>query len=118
MKHYRLQVRGLGLKAEVGSDLAAVWFRAPVFLRNAPGGTVSLSEQLASSQWSAFLRAMTVFDSARWMNHPAHIYQAECKPFQLKVAAECGFLVPETLITNDAMAVQGSAKTFVSPGAK
>ena len=90
----RLQVRGLGLKAEIGSNLDAVWFRAPVFLRNAPGGTVSPSEQLARSQWSAFLRAMTVFDSARWMNHPAHTYQAECKPFQLKVAAGCGFLVP------------------------
>lgn len=110
----RLKVSGLGLKVEISSDIHAVWFRAPIFLRHEPSALVSLSEKLARSQWSAFLRAMTVFDSARWMNHPLHTYQAECKPFQLKVAAGCGFLVPESLITNDAIAVQDRFKDLVA----
>lgn len=102
----RMLISGLGLEAEVGPELQAVWYRAPVFLRNAPAKALSPSEQLARSQWSAFLRAMTVFDGARWMNHPTVTYQAECKPFQLKVAAECGFLVPRTIVTNDVRAVR------------
>jgi glutathione synthase/RimK-type ligase-like ATP-grasp enzyme len=41
-----------------------------------------------------------VFDQARWMNHPRATYLAEHKAFQLRVADDLGFAVPETLVTN------------------
>lgn len=36
-----------------------------------------------------------------WMNHPSAIRRAEHKLLQLRVAAELGFDVPETLVSND-----------------
>lgn len=36
-----------------------------------------------------------------WLNHPHRIGFAEYKPVQLAVAAQCGFTVPRTIITND-----------------
>ncbi|GLF97213.1 hypothetical protein [Streptomyces yaizuensis] len=36
-----------------------------------------------------------------WVNHPDNNERARHKPGQLTVAEECGFLVPDTLISND-----------------
>ena len=36
------------------------------------------------------------------MNSPTATYIAESKPYQLSVAASCGFQIPATLATNDA----------------
>jgi glutathione synthase/RimK-type ligase-like ATP-grasp enzyme len=85
----------------VGIGLRSVWFRQPVFLRNAPPIPLSPNEQLERSQWTAFLRGLCVFRDAAWMNHPQATYLAESKPYQLFVAAACGFRVPETLATNN-----------------
>ncbi|MDU0289715.1 ATP-grasp ribosomal peptide maturase [Saccharothrix longispora] len=40
-----------------------------------------------------------------WCNHPARQADAGYKPLQLAVAAQCGFLVPATMVTNDPEAV-------------
>lgn len=90
----------------VGSDLRAVWFRQPVFLRNTPSVPLSPNEQLERSQWSAFLRGLCVFSDAAWMNHPPATYLAESKPYQLYAAAACGFNVPQTLATNNASLIR------------
>ena len=92
----------------VGQDLRAVWFRQPVFLRNTPPTPLSPEEQLRRSQWSAFLRALRVFTHASWMNAPEATYLAESKPYQLSVAATCGFNIPETLVTNDASRIKST----------
>ena len=92
----------------VGKDLRAVWFRQPIFLRNTPPVPLSPEEQLTRSQWSAFLRALRVFRFASWMNAPEATYLAESKPYQLSVAATCGFNIPETLVTNDASRIQSA----------
>ena len=42
------------------------------------------------------------------MNHPASTYLAESKPYQLAVARQCGFLVPETLVSNATQQIQRS----------
>lgn len=96
----------------VGPDLRAIWFRQPVFLRNTPPIPLSLAEQLERSQWNAFLRGLCVFRHASWMNDPAATYLAESKPYQLYLAALCGFRVPQTLATNDAKRIRQS---FSSP---
>lgn len=104
-----LTIAGPGGTFEVGPGLRAVWFRQPVFLRNTPPVPLSPGEQLERSQWTAFLRALCVFRYAAWMNDPPATYLAESKPYQLAVAAACGFRVPDTLATNDAARIR---KTF------
>lgn len=101
-----LMIDGPGGSWRVGSELRAVWFRQPVFLRNTPSTPLSIDQQLDRSQWAAFLRALCVFRDAAWMNHPPATYLAESKPYQLAVAASCGFKVPETLVTNNAVRVR------------
>ena len=101
-----LIVRGPAGTHRIGPDLRAVWFRQPVFLRNTPSVPLSPGEQLERSQWTAFLRSLCTFRHAAWMNHPAATYLAESKPYQLLVATQCGFQVPETLATNDASKIR------------
>lgn len=108
-----MTVRGVGLDTSVEGDLESVWYRSPVFLRNS-STSESLPEQLRRSQWSAFLRSMMVYDDARWMNHPAETYRAETKPYQLLVAARCGFAVPETIVGNDVCKMQGRFSSKVA----
>ena len=101
-----LTVHGPAGTHHFGPDLGAVWFRQPVFLRNTPSTPLSLEEQLERSQWTAFLRALCVFRHAAWMNSPGATYLAESKPYQLSVAASCGFQIPATLATNDASSIR------------
>ena len=54
----------------------------------------------------AFLRSMSVFEQARWMNHPTATYLAESKPYQLVVADDVGFTIPRTMITNDVDSIE------------
>lgn len=89
-------------------NLKSVWYRAPVFLRNSPGIPLSVDEQLVRSQWMAFLRSLSVFDEARWMNHPSATYRAESKPYQLAMADQVGFRVPRTLVTNDVESIDAA----------
>lgn len=39
-------------------------------------------------------------NTKKWLSHPTHVYQAENKIFQIQVAQEIGFEIPDTLITN------------------
>jgi len=106
-----LIVRGLGVDTIVGPDLLSVWFRQPVFLRNSPADALPPEQQLERSQWSAFLRALSIFDAAFWMNFPQATYLAECKPYQLLAAHRCGFRVPRTIVGNDAVTIASSFNT-------
>jgi glutathione synthase/RimK-type ligase-like ATP-grasp enzyme len=85
----------------VTSDVRSIFYRQPVFLRNAPAEPLSLQEQLDRSQWMGFLRSLTIFKNARWMNNLASTYLAETKAYQLAIASEIGFTVPDTIIGND-----------------
>ena len=49
---------------------------------------------------------------ARWMSHPAAVWQAENKPYQLSIAQELGFRLPRTVITNDIAAIRAAAADF------
>lgn len=78
--------------------LQAVYFRAPVFLRNHK--PYDLGEQLHRSQWNSFIRNLIIFDNCIWVNHPVDNYRAENKLYQLEVAANIGFEIPKTIIGN------------------
>lgn len=94
-----LRVKGEYVDVET-SNVKSVWFRQPVFLRNTPGRSIDINEQLSLSQWNAFLRGLMVFDKAYWMNWPQATYAAESKPYQLMIAKKLGFSVPQTIISN------------------
>jgi hypothetical protein len=101
-----LTIHGPAGSYQVDTNLRAVWFRQPVFLRNTPPVPLPPGEQLERSQWMAFLRGLCVFSGAAWMNYPAATYLAESKPYQLSIAAACGFQVPTTLASNDASRIR------------
>jgi glutathione synthase/RimK-type ligase-like ATP-grasp enzyme len=93
------------LAFRLASDsLRAIYFRRPVFLRE-PSDNLSPEDQLARTQWAAFMRTFMLFDDCRWMNHPAATYRAETKALQLAVAADLGFRVPSTMVSNTAVAL-------------
>lgn len=94
-----LHIAGDGINRTI-INVKSIWFRQAVFLRNTPGDALSLEEQLSRSQWSAFLRGLMVFEDSYWMNWPASTYAAESKPYQLMIASEVGFKVPDTEIGN------------------
>jgi glutathione synthase/RimK-type ligase-like ATP-grasp enzyme len=48
-----------------------------------------------------FLRGLWYSLDCLWVSHPEAIRKAEHKVYQLKVASDLGFLIPQTLITND-----------------
>lgn len=83
------------------SDVTGVLFRAPTHLSESGGGRHPPEEQLVRHQWAAFTRALTVFEHATWVNHPARTYAAESKPYQLRVARKLGWDVLPTRVTND-----------------
>ncbi|MEW8657571.1 MAG: hypothetical protein AB2603_04520 [Candidatus Thiodiazotropha endolucinida] len=86
-------------------QLKSIWFRQPVFLRNTPPTPLPPDEQLKRSQWSAFLRGLSVLDHVAWMNWPQSTYLAESKPYQLLTARRSGLSVPKTIVSNDAHAI-------------
>lgn len=96
-----LEVKMNGANYRIKTDLKAVYYRQPVFLRNTPGESLSIDEQLSRSQWMGFLRSLAIFDEARWMNPLNATYLAETKAYQLSLARKMGFKVPKTLIGND-----------------
>ncbi len=52
--------------------------------------------------------------SARWMSHPASVWQAEYKPFQLSMAARLDLHIPRTVVTNDPFAIRTAFAQFGS----
>lgn len=80
--------------------LRGIYFRAPVFLRTQSKRELTLDEQLERNQWNSFLRNLIVFQNATWINNPVDVYRAENKIYQLIIAKECGFKIPNTQVSN------------------
>jgi glutathione synthase/RimK-type ligase-like ATP-grasp enzyme len=80
--------------------LRSVLFRRPVFLREYGDDQLSTSDRFSRLQWAAFVRNLMIFEEASWMNNPVSTYLSEHKALQLSIAAQIGFAVPETRITN------------------
>lgn len=86
-----------------GDKLKSVYFRAPTFIRENKHFD-SIEDEISTSQWSAFLRNLTVFEDCLWVNSPYATYKSELKAYQLKKASEVGLKVPETIISNSPQA--------------
>ena len=96
-----LEIKNDGKAYLVTPDLKAVYYRQPIFLRNTPGESLTIAEQLSRSQWMGFLRSLAIYDHAKWVNSLDATYLAETKAYQLSAAKSIGFKTPNTLIGND-----------------
>lgn len=83
------------------SNLKSVYYRAPIYLHYIPRGELSFEEQLYRSQWMAFIRNLTLFENAKWMNNPFATFKSENKMLQLKYARQCGLICPSTHLVNN-----------------
>ena len=113
---HRLTIEGTDKSTEVGKiiiddSMKSVYFRCPVFIRS--NKSYSLDRQLYRSQWSSFIRNLTVFDKARWMNHPMNVYQAENKIYQLEMAKRVGLRIPKTIVANNTVSIDRNQKYVV-----
>lgn len=91
------------------SDVTAVWNRRPghVFDDLAPENRPSIATQkFVNDQWFVWLESLQLRRDILWVNHPTSNGLMENKLRQLQLATEIGFLIPDTLITNDANEVR------------
>jgi len=58
-------------------------------------------QSFVNDQWFSWLEALQLIPAVTWINHPQANDAMECKPRQLLLASQTGFLIPDTVITND-----------------
>lgn len=81
-------------------DLKTIYYRAPIYLHDTYKPNLEFDKQLYRSQWTAFLRNLTIFENVKWMNNPIDTFRAENKMLQLKYAQNIGFNCPYTILLN------------------
>jgi ATP-grasp ribosomal peptide maturase len=85
-------------------EVSGVLYRRPTAF-DMPAGMSEQTRQWATAEARlGFGGLLASLD--KWLNHPQAIAHAEYKPVQLQVAAQCGLIVPPTLITNDPQQAQ------------
>ncbi len=85
-------------------QIASIWYRRPTPFELDP--TLSPSgQQFASAEARMALGGLLRSVDCLWVNHPEKMVSADYKPYQLKMAGECGLEIPASLITNDPEAV-------------
>ncbi|CAL9341189.1 hypothetical protein SUDANB6_00272 [Streptomyces sp. enrichment culture] len=88
--------------------LRSVWVRRPgAPAARAPGASAWLTEESSQALYG-MLRGC----GARWMNHPDAARRARHKPWQLRLAQQCGLPVPATLITTFPRAAREFAERY------
>ncbi|VVE28535.1 hypothetical protein PIN31009_03497 [Pandoraea iniqua] len=97
-------VVGKGAKTvDLSSRVTAIWCRRPgkpydfVPKEQKPSEAI---QKFVSDQWYSCLESLELLPNVRWVNPPARSSQMESKLHQLQLAAELGFNVPRTLISN------------------
>jgi glutathione synthase/RimK-type ligase-like ATP-grasp enzyme len=96
-----LSVRG---ERQALSQVDAVWYRRPVPPVMPPELPAPQAAWARGEAREALMGAWRTLD-ALWVNHPDRNRVAESKPLQLRVAAQLGFEVPESLVSNSREAV-------------
>ena len=91
------------------SEIKSVWYRRNVN-PNLPEDLDLGSREFCEREARMFLEGtLASFPTKRWLSSPQAIWLAERKPYQLAMAAQLGFTLPRTVVTNDEAAVTGFA---------
>lgn len=85
-------------------QLSSIWYRRPTPFELDPTLTPA-GQQFASAEARMAIGGLLRSIDCLWVNHPEKMVTADYKPFQLKVAGDCGLEIPASLITNDPDAV-------------
>ena len=84
-----------------GKEIRSVWYRRnvdPIL----PEGLEHGVQEFCEREARAFLEGtLAALPTTRWLSSPQAIWRAERKPYQLSVAAQLGFTLPRTVVTND-----------------
>ncbi|MGH4023862.1 MAG: ATP-grasp ribosomal peptide maturase [Pseudonocardiaceae bacterium] len=80
-------------------DISSVYVRRPTAF-TLPSSMTSAERRFAGREARRGIGGLLMSLSCSWMNHPSKAADAEYKPLQYTVAAECGLDVPRTVITN------------------
>lgn len=101
----------LELDGEFLPQPAAIWYRR---MRSParPDGMQEGIYQFCMQENRAALLGGILTGSTQWMSHPASVWQAEFKPFQLAMAQALGLSVPRTVITNSPKKIREAFATF------
>ena len=93
-----------------GKEVKSVWYRrnvSPKLPEDLDPGVREFCER----ETRMFLEgALASLPTQRWLSCPQAIRGAERKPYQLSIAAQLGFTLPRTIITNDPTAVRSFAR--------
>lgn len=86
------------------AKVSAVWWRVkPFTVTEISGQTPSIVDGFIEREWRSALDSLETFTSqALWVNPRAADLRARNKPVQLAVAQDLGFVIPQTLVSNDA----------------
>lgn len=95
-------------------EIRAIYYRRPTGFR-LPEHLSPDHQRFAKAEARRGLGGLLLTLPARWVSHPSRIADAEFKPLQLQLAAECGLRVPRTLLTNDAAHVRQFAEQLPGP---
>ncbi|MGH3821564.1 MAG: ATP-grasp ribosomal peptide maturase [Pseudonocardiaceae bacterium] len=95
-------------------EIRAIYYRRPTGFR-LPDHLPPEHQQFAKAEARRGLGGLLLTLPVRWVSHPSRVADAEFKPLQLQLAAECGLRVPRTLITNDTVHVQEFAEQLSRP---
>jgi glutathione synthase/RimK-type ligase-like ATP-grasp enzyme len=92
------------------SKITSVWYRRPIMPKTKIKSVIE--KRFAEREILATIDTLwRVLDKCFWINSPWSIKDASNKFHQLQVACELGLQVPETLITNNYMAVEDFFRT-------
>ena len=90
-----------GSDALKSDAIRSVWYRRHVE-PELPSEVEARFAEFGSRESRAHLTgALLGLRDAKWMSHPAALWVAEKKPYQLGIARSLGFTIPATRVTND-----------------
>jgi glutathione synthase/RimK-type ligase-like ATP-grasp enzyme len=94
-----------GFQLSLGNNerFTAVWFRR-VKKPNVTLEDAHIADYIASELLALLNNFYHLLD-CKWVSHPEYIYKAENKLVNLRKAVELGFIIPETLVTNQRQAI-------------
>ena len=99
-----------GDKTVSGMSIRSVWYRRHVS-PELPAELDAGIRDFCERETRAFLDGvLTSLPTERWMSCPQDIARAERKPYQLAIAAQLGFEIPNTIITNNPLPVVEMAR--------
>lgn len=110
-KGMRGRIRTTSRELELG-HVRAAWWRRPTPYQAPVDWDRRVARFTLNEAGHGFHGILATLHGCVWVNHPWNNRAADHKPAQLSVAAACGFIVPETLITNDPAEARAFAREF------